>query len=303
MDIQKYVFIGLFFCLCGISKAARFELIPGQEIYGQQMYTVYDNSKGIFEFTRKYDVAHDVFLAANPNLNNNLVEKNTVVILPKRFILPAAPKKGIVINVAERRLYFYHPSGKYVDTFPVSIGKKDWETPLGRFKIVNKKKNPVWYVPKSLFDAQVAKGVDMPKYVLPGEDNPLGKYAMRLSITSYLIHGTNMPERIGRRQTAGCVSLYPEDIERLFSMVKVDTPVTIIDQPVKMAYHEGQLWVESHEALDDDWRVPSFKEPSNKEERKMAIAYKRWKKSENLPDELLMKVIKDHVGVPRKVKG
>jgi hypothetical protein len=125
---------------------------------------------------------------------------------------------------------------------------------------------------------------------------------MRLSITSYLIHGTNMPERIGRRQTAGCVSLYPEDIKRLFSLVKVDTPVTIIDQPVKMAYHENQLWVESHTALDEDWRIPSFKDPTTKDERRMQTAYKRWKKSENLPDEILMTVIKDHFGIPRKVK-
>tara|TARA_X000000950_G_scaffold289402_1_gene412922 strand:- start:3121 stop:4038 length:918 start_codon:yes stop_codon:yes gene_type:complete len=282
--------------------ALRFELKPDQNVYGAIKATTYDNHDGLFEFSRKYDVAHDVLLAANPELREEKIPKNTVVMLPLKFILPAAPRKGIVINLAERRLYIFSKDGKYVDTFPVSIGKEEWDTPLGRHKIVEKRENPVWYVPKSLYDAQVAKGVDMPKYVLPGEDNPLGKFAMRLSITSYLIHGTNTPERVGRRQTAGCISLYPEDIKRLFAMSSIGTSVLIVNQPVKMAMQDGQLIVESHEPLEESWQLPSFKEPKSKDEKLLKVVYDRWKRSKNSSDQLLMKVIQQQAGIPRVVK-
>ncbi len=279
----------------------RYELKKGQEIYGDMKYATYQKGEDLLEFARKYDVAYDVLVQANPVLNQEKVPANTVLILPRKFILPNVPRKGIVINVAERRIYYFEPNGKYFHTFPVSVGRDDKETPLGVYKIIQKKRNPVWYVPKSLYDEGIAKGIDMPKYVLPGEDNPLGKYMMRLSSPSYLIHGTNAPERIGRRQTAGCISLYPEDIKVLFNLVPLKEQVRIINQPVKMVMINGVLVVESHNT-PENWKHPFFSDPSTAVEDRLHGIYIAWKKRYHQTDAALMQVIKEQAGIPREVK-
>jgi L,D-transpeptidase ErfK/SrfK len=128
----------------------------------------------------------------------------------------------------------------------------DWKTPLGVTKIVNKQKNPSWYPPESVRKEHAANGVKLPAVVKPGPDNPLGAYAMRLAITpgAYLIHGTNNPLAVGMAVTHGCMRMYPEDIEALFPMVPVGTPVRIINEPVKTAFVNGELLVEAHPPVD-----------------------------------------------------
>jgi L,D-transpeptidase ErfK/SrfK len=162
-----------------------------------------------------------------------------------------------VINLPEMRMYYY-PKAKpgeppVVITHPVSVGRMDWETPLGNTKIVAKKQDPDWRPPQSLKDEAIAEGDEpLPDVVKAGPDNPLGRYAIRLGIPGYLIHSTNKPYGVGMRVTHGCLRMYPEDIEKLFDEVSVGTRVQLINQPIKIGWLAGSLFLELHPPLEED---------------------------------------------------
>ena len=172
------------------------------------------------------------------------------MLLPLQFILPDAPRKGIVLNLANMRLFYYPPKQPdAVFTYPIGIGREGWNTPLGQTTIVAKTVNPAWTVPESIRREHAEKGDPLPAVVPPGPDNPLGKYALRLGFSSYLIHGTNKPYGVGMQVSHGCVRLYPEDIEVLFKKTSVGTPVRIIHQPYMTAWDGDMLYLEAHEPL------------------------------------------------------
>jgi L,D-transpeptidase ErfK/SrfK len=178
------------------------------------------------------------------------------IVIPGERILPSGPREGIVVNLPEHRLYYYPPAvaGKpqRVYTYPISIGKMDWSTPLGKTKIQDKREKPTWTPPESVRQEHIANGdPPLPAVVPPGPDNPLGAHAMRLSLPgAYLIHGTNNPIAVGMAVTHGCIRMYPDDIAELFPMVKVGTPVYLINEPVKIAWVDGRLLLEAHPPVD-----------------------------------------------------
>jgi L,D-transpeptidase ErfK/SrfK len=154
------------------------------------------------------------------------------------------------------RLYYFHSAGEenqpVVTTYPVSIGRMDWNTPLGTARIEKKDMNPVWRPPESLKLEALAAGDPLPDIVFPGPDNPLGNYALRLSIPGYLIHSTNKPYGVGMRVTHGCVRMYPEDIEELFPIIPVRTMVQIVNQPIKVGWQNKTLFLEVHPLMDEE---------------------------------------------------
>jgi L,D-transpeptidase ErfK/SrfK len=170
-------------------------------------------------------------------------------VIPSRFILPPGPRRGLVINLAELRIYYYPPKRAVVETFPVGIGRQGWDTPLGPSWIAQKMINPTWTVPPAIRKDRKKEGVFLPQKVPPGPDNPLGGYALRLKQLTYLIHGTNDSEGIGRRSSAGCLRMYPEDIEHLFPQVKTKDPIYIINVPNKLARAANRLYLEAHVPL------------------------------------------------------
>lgn len=204
----------------------------------------------LVDVARHFDLGFNEITAANRQLNVWLPGDDNVIVIPARFILPDTPHEGIVLNLAEMRLYYFRPATRggerEVVTYPVGIGRESWETPLLTTAVTAKKANPSWFVPESIRNEYLAKGKHLPEVVAPGPDNPLGDYALRLGDTGYLIHGTNKPNGIGMRVSHGCVRLYPEDIEALFAQVDVGTPVRIVDQPVKAGFSDGRLYVEVH---------------------------------------------------------
>src|SRR5436190_2975847 len=167
-------------------------------------------------------------------------------------------RECIVVNLPVHRLYYFPKVKKgetpYVITYPVSIGKMDWNTPRGKTRIIDKRKNPSWSPPESVRKEHEERGDPLPPVVKSGPENPLGLYAMRLAITpgAYLIHGTNNPIAVGMAITHGCIRMYPEDIEALFPMVAVNTPVWLVNEPVKVARVNGQVWLEVHPPIDDE---------------------------------------------------
>lgn len=189
-------------------------------------------------------------LEANPGVDPYLPTPGTRLTLPTQMLLPDVPREGIVINLPELRLYYFPKGKQEVMVLPIGIGDIGRETPEMTTTVIAKNPNPTWVpgpmVRKSWLEQ---KGIDLPAVVPPGPDNPLGKFAMRLGYGNkdYLIHGTNKDFGVGLRVSAGCIRLRPDDIETLFGLVPVGTPVRVINQPVKMAVEpDGRRWLEVH---------------------------------------------------------
>ncbi|NQV86102.1 MAG: L,D-transpeptidase family protein, partial [Woeseiaceae bacterium] len=182
------------------------------------------------------------------------------VLLPTQYVLPDAPKRGVILNIATKRLFYFPKPGdgepQQVLTYPIGIGRVGWETPLGETTVISKAVNPTWWVPASVRREHAEMGDPLPSVVPPGPDNPLGTRVLKLDIPGYLIHGTNKPSGVGMRVSHGCVRLYPENIEFLYSLVEVGEVVTIINEPYQMGSKDGVLYFEAHAPLEDDSRVP-----------------------------------------------
>lgn len=196
----------------------------------------------ILELGRKYNLGYVEMVAANPGIDPWLPGDGTKIILPKRHLLPDAPREGIVINLAEMRLYNYLHDTNHPITHPLGIGRDGLNTPLGVTKIVRKKEGPTWRPTERMRREKP----ELPVAVPPGEDNPLGTHALYLGWPQYLIHGTHKPLGVGRRVSSGCIRMYPEDIITTFADVPVGTKVTVIKQPVKLGWIDGMLYLEAH---------------------------------------------------------
>lgn len=235
----------------GVAHADVFLLNKDSSIIGVvREYRVKDN-ESLIEIARKFRLGYNEIVDANPGVDPFIPKKGSNILIPSSWIIPASDRKGIVINISEMRLYYFYKKGgkDFVRTYPIGIGDDGSETPIGRFRIIEKIEKPSWYVPESI----KRERPELPRVVPPGPDNPLGSHALRLSLGSYLIHGTNRPWAVGRKVTHGCIRLYPEDIPELFRIVDIGTPVTIVKQPVKVASEGGKVYVEVHkdEGLGD----------------------------------------------------
>jgi L,D-transpeptidase ErfK/SrfK len=209
---------------------------------GRFEYYQIRGQKNLLQVARLNGLGYIELLAANPGINPWVPKKGRTLVLPKAHLLPDAPRRGIVINLAEMRLYFFRKKNDPVLTFPIGIGRMGRETPTGVTHVKAKRKKPSWIPPASIR----AERPGLPSEVPPGPRNPLGHYALNLAWKGYVIHGTNQPYGIGRRVSSGCIRLYPEDIALLFRLVSVGTPVTIVYQPVKLGWSGGELYAEIH---------------------------------------------------------
>ena len=237
-----------------IANAATYELPPeGSDVVGEisTVTTTFDDT--LIDIARRHDVGYQDIVRANPDVNVWVPGEGTEVVLPTRYVLPAVPRRGIVLNIAEYRLYYFpEPKGDepaVVMTYPISIGRMDWETPLGNTTVISKVVNPSWYPPQSVRAEHAAEGRPLGRIVPPGPDNPLGDRAMRLGLPGYLIHGTNRPAGVGMRVTHGCLRMFPEDIHYLFDRIAVNTPVRIINEPMKIGWQGDALVLEAHPVL------------------------------------------------------
>ena len=170
----------------------------------------------LLDIARAHDLGYVEILAANPGVDPWLPGAGITVVLPTQFVLPDTPRQGIVINLPELRLYYY-PRGGAPRSFPLGIGGEGAETPVGRTQVARKQTHPTWFPTSS----ERAENPELPTSVPPGPDNPMGDYALYLGWRGYAIHGTNLPYSIGRRDSHGCIRMYPEDIAWLYA--EVDT--------------------------------------------------------------------------------
>ena len=233
-------------------------LLPanGDNVIGVLVTAVAEQEDTLLDIGRRHGVGYEEIIVANPGVDPWLPGAGTEILIPSRFILPDAPREGVVVNLPEHRLYYYPPAKqgepRVVRTYPISTGKMDWKTPLGITRIVAKQERPNWYPPPSVLAEHEARGDPLPKVVPPGPDNPLGEHAMRLGIPggAYLIHGTNRPAGVGMQVTHGCIRMFPEDIAELYRYVPVNTRVNLVDQTTKVGWQRGTLYVERHAPLE-----------------------------------------------------
>ena len=250
--------VALFTCLpVGILSAETLVLPPADvDVVGQVQVMEAHQDDTLLDIARRHDLGQNEILLANPGVDRWLPEAGSIVVLPNRYIIPTAKRSGLVLNLPEMRLYFFPKTkpGKFpvMVTHPVSVGRMDWVTPLGKTKVAAKQKDPSWRPPKSIKEEAALDGNILPDVIPAGPDNPLGRYAIRLGIPGYLIHSTNKPYGVGMRVTHGCVRMYPEDIEVLFDDVPVGTPVQIVNQPIKLGWLADTLFIELHPPLDED---------------------------------------------------
>lgn len=219
-----------------------------------KVYTV-ETREGetLLDIAREHNVGYEEIRNANPEVSLWAPDPGTEVVIPARYILPPAKREGVVINVAELRLYYYPDTDEgetpRVETYPIGIGREGFNTPLGVTETTMKLKDPAWYPPESVRQEAKENDEPPPEVVPPGPDNPLGQHAIMLDIPGYLIHGTNRPDGIGMRASRGCIRMMPETIEALFSRIEVGERVNIIDMPVKVGHDGEHLYVQSFKPL------------------------------------------------------
>jgi L,D-transpeptidase ErfK/SrfK len=316
---------------CAHGGKQTFSLSAGGDLIGENYFIAALKSDSLHDIACRYNIGvEEMFMANDPlNIDHWAPGQGTRVMIPQRFILPDAPRAGIIVNIPEMRLYYFpvkyapvvkkapppkskpkplldakgkpkldakgkpimvapppppkpaepatlgEPLGKATEviTYPISMGRMDWRTPLGKARVITKVKDPTWTPPESIRREHAAKGDILPAVVPAGPDNPLGRFAMRLSVPGYLIHGTEENYKsfgIGMRVTHGCMRMYNEDVARLFPLVEVGMPVYLVNQPVKLGWDNGALYMEVSQPLDEDVGIPPEKEEEDMTEAELA---------------------------------
>lgn len=229
-----------------------FSVARGDDVIGRLAVVRLEKGDTLPDIARHFSLGINAISAANPGVDIWVPEAGERIMLPLCFILPDAPRRGIVINLATMRLFRFKGDGKspLVSTYPVGVGAEDRPTPTGQARVVRKATRPTWHVPASIAERHRKKGDILPAQIPPGPENPLGEYALYLSKSGYLIHGTNKPASIGLNATNGCMRLYPENIKMLYRDTPVNTPVAIVYQPYLIGQRDGVLYMEAHEPLE-----------------------------------------------------
>ena len=240
------------------ASASVYPLPPGATSVGAVETYVIRAGDNLPDIARRFDLGYTELVVANPGVDPWLPAAGTRLVLPLQHLLPDAPYRGIVVDLAERRLFYFPPRSGTAETFPIGVAVHGLDSPLGVTRVTAKETDPVWVPPASIR----AEEPGLPSVVPAGPDNPLGQYALRLGWPDYLIHGTNKPDGVGRNVSHGCLHLYPEDIAKLFAEVAVGTTVRVLNEPVLVRWVGGALFLEVHpdkdqtEAVDDGAAMP-----------------------------------------------
>ncbi len=271
------------------------------ENYVGESQTITINPGDTFAYlARDYNLGYLDMVMANQKIDPWLPPEGTEITLPLQNLLPNAPHEGIVINLAEMRLYAFTHEDLPPRSFPLGIGREGLETPTGETIIARKTDGPDWRPTPRMREANP----DLPAVIGPGKDNPLGSHALYLGWPQYLIHGTNRPFGIGRRVSSGCMRMYPEDIKTLYALIDPGTKVTVVDQPIKAGWINEKFYIESHltgaQALEMEAKN-SFTPVPLSEEEKTYLTTKAGDKSDSLDWELVNKIIAQRSGMPEEI--
>ena len=289
-------------------QTEKFVLKPGQDMVGHVQVVRVHKGQVLTDIGRRFNLGYDEMRRANPGVSVWLPPVGAAVVLPTQFILPDAPHRGIIVNLAALRLFYYPPHKRgqpqVLITHPVGIGRRGYVTPQGVTHVIWHEKDPVWEVPASILAEHAKEGAPLPRVVGPGPENPLGDYALHLGWPGYLIHGTNKPVSVGWRVSHGCVHLFPEDIKQLFYMVPNGTEVRVVNQPYLFGWKNGRLYFVAYGPLKGD------KRPWKKDWRRMvprllthAERHELWQYHQKIDWQRVAQLVAHPRGVPVPVSG
>jgi len=242
---------------------------------GELGYVVTRDETILLDVAWHNDVGILELSAVNPGVDAWVPGGDRLIMLPTAHLLPDAPRTGLVINKAELRLYWFPKDGS-IWSSAIGVGREGHDTPEGATTIVRKAKDPTWRPTENTRRDRPELAAE----IGPGPENPLGSRAMYLGWPTYLIHGTNTPYGVGRRTSRGCIRMYPEAVERLYDVVPIGTRVTVVAQPIKVGWHEGQLWIEVHpdlgqlEELEESYSFKPQRVPASADQARALIEAK-----------------------------
>jgi len=229
-----------------VASATELPLAAGLPAAGAVGGDVVQSGDTLMDVAWRDDLGYTQLVAANRGIDPWRPAAGSRIVLPSFYLLPAAPHRGLVVNLAEERLFYYPPGGRTVETYPIGIAVEPGATPIGKTRIVAKEAQPTWYPPASIR----AQRPDLPRAIPSGPDDPLGAFALFLGWPGFLVHGTNKPDSVGRRVSHGCFHLYPEDIARLYREVPIGTTADIVSEPVELQWVGTALFLEVHPSAD-----------------------------------------------------
>ena len=274
---------------------------PSPDLVGRLSFRKIRKEDTLVDLAPELGVGYVELLAANPGIDPWIPPDGTRLAVPTARLLPSGEREGIVVNLGDLRLYYFAKDAP-PRSYPIGIAKDGYATPQGVTMVKAKKEKPTWIPGES------ARRDDpkLPLQIPPGPDNPLGEYALYLGWQSYLIHGTNLPGGVGRHSSRGCIRLYPEHIAELFPLVPIGTPVRVVNEPVKLGWIGGELYLEVNPAaddslrLDEDGKLPDAPLPKGlREQVKRAagkdVARVDWDKVEE--------IAKGRYGIPSRITG
>jgi L,D-transpeptidase ErfK/SrfK len=237
----------------------QFEFNPDTDaVVGELQVTKVEGEDTFSDIARRFNLGYEELVRANPGVDPWLPGEGREIVLPTQYVLPNAPREGLVINLAQLRVFYFpkavEGASQTVITHPIGIGKVGWSTPEGATKVIGKTKDPTWFPPASVRKEHREAGDPLPAKVPPGPDNPLGTHMMTLGWPSYLIHGTNKPYGVGMRSSHGCIRFYPEDIAQLYDDIPIGTKVTVVNQPLVIGWHRDAIYLQAFPVLEDDQR-------------------------------------------------
>lgn len=294
--------------LCGLTltslsaSAVEYPLpAANSRLVGQNVeYVVPADSKQPLEaIAAKYQIGLTGMMEANPGVDPYLPLPGSTLIVPHQLILPDTPRQGIVINVAEMRLYYYPKGTNTVEVLPIGIGQLGTDTPENWVTSVQRKKaNPTWTPTAKVHREYAAKGEPLPAVVPAGPENPMGLFALYIG-NLYAIHGTNATFGIGLRVSHGCVRLRNEDIEHLFHAVPVGTRVQFVNQPVKATQEpDGRRYLEVHEPLSRTFEELNSAAPST---LSISPAVGRFIAKADTDSHVVKQAFEDRSGIPTQI--
>ncbi len=237
--------------ICALSLLLGSFALPAYAGYEKNYIGEMETYEAAYEDTlvhlaRKHGLGFVEVRAANPKLDPWIPGEGAEVILPKKHLLPDAPRTGLVINLPEMRVYAFVNGDEAPYSYPLGIGREGLNTPIGKTSIVRKKEGPTWRPTPRMR----REDPELPAVVPPGPDNPLGSHALYFGWPTYAMHGTNRPFGIGRRVSSGCIRMYPEDIKKFFEQIPVGTKVNVINQPIKVSWIDNELYLEAHPDME-----------------------------------------------------
>lgn len=253
LTIGKAISAGLLLLASSQAFAAAYTLPPASEsLIGKTLFIGAKNGDNVVNIAERYNLGYNALDNANPQLDMARgFPAGAPVQIPTAHLIPNEPREGIIINLPEMRMYYFPAGSGQVLTYPIGIGKIGKTIPIAKAKITRKVKNPTWIPPEDIREFNLQQGIVLPQVMPPGPDNPLGPYAIYMSLPTYLIHSTIFPESVGRRASFGCIRMYESDIQTFFPSIQGGIPVVIINKPIKVAWQDNKLYMEAHPPLEE----------------------------------------------------